>query len=106
MPIEVRAQRSLPWLCHTYSLLGVETYKQVSSKPIPAGDVHVRMLFEATETKPGTGGHVSLFINDDQVGVILVGEVDDQAVVDRSGPSAPVAAALCCGLQPIKERDL
>jgi len=55
-------------LCHTYSLLGVETYKQVSSTPIPAGDVSVRMLFEATENKPGTGGHVSLFINDEKVG--------------------------------------
>ncbi|MGZ6328897.1 MAG: arylsulfatase [Candidatus Limnocylindrales bacterium] len=55
-------------LCHTYSLLGVETYKQVSRTPIPAGDVSVRMLFEATEHKPGTGGHVSLFINDQKVG--------------------------------------
>jgi arylsulfatase len=55
-------------LCHTYSLLGVETYKQVSRTPIPKGDVSVRMLFEATEHKPGTGGHVSLFVNDDKVG--------------------------------------
>ena len=55
-------------LCHTYSLLGVETYKQVSSTPVPTGDVSVRMLFEATEHKPGTGGHVSLFINDQRVG--------------------------------------
>ncbi len=55
-------------LCHTYSLLGVETYKQVSSTPIPTGDVNVRMLFEAKEHKPGTGGHVSLFVNGEQVG--------------------------------------
>jgi len=55
-------------LCHTYSLLGVETYRQVSGTPIPTGDVNVRMLFEATEHKPGTGGHVSLFINDEKVG--------------------------------------
>ncbi len=55
-------------LCHTYSLLGVETYKQVSATPIPTGDVSVRMLFEATEHRPGTGGHVSLFINDEKVG--------------------------------------
>jgi arylsulfatase A-like enzyme/uncharacterized membrane protein len=55
-------------LVHTYSLLGVETYKQVSSTPIPTGDVNVRMLFEATEHKPGTGGHVSLFVNNEQVG--------------------------------------
>ena len=40
----------------------------MSSTPIPTGDVNVRMLFEATEHKPGTGGHVSLFINDEKVG--------------------------------------
>ena len=55
-------------LCHTYSLLGVETYRQVSSTPVPAGDVSVRMLFESTEHKPGSGGHVSLFIGDTLVG--------------------------------------
>jgi len=55
-------------LCHTYSLLGVETYKQVSNTTVPSGDITVRMLFEATEAKPGTGGHVSLFINGEQVG--------------------------------------
>jgi arylsulfatase len=55
-------------LCHTYSLLGVETYKQVSSMPIPAGDVKVKMLFESTEPRPGSGGHVTLFINGENVG--------------------------------------
>jgi arylsulfatase len=55
-------------LCHTYSLLGVDTYKQVSNTPLPSGDVNVRMLFEAAEPKPGTGGHVSLFVNDEKVG--------------------------------------
>src|SRR5262249_39748924 len=34
-------------LQHTYSLLGVETYKQTSTKPVPSGEVSVRMLFEA-----------------------------------------------------------
>jgi arylsulfatase A-like enzyme/uncharacterized membrane protein len=55
-------------LCHTYSLLGVDTYRQVSSTPVPSGEVNVRMLFEATEARPGTGGHVTLFINDEKVG--------------------------------------
>ncbi len=41
-------------LCHTYSLLGVDTYRQVSDEPIPTGDVTLKMLFEADETKPGT----------------------------------------------------
>ena len=34
-------------LHHTYSFLGVETYKQVSTEKIPTGDVTVKMLFEA-----------------------------------------------------------
>src|SRR5262249_55942994 len=55
-------------LHHTYSLIGVETYKQVSSKPLPAGDVSVRMLFESDELKPGSGGNVTLFIDDEAVG--------------------------------------
>ena len=55
-------------LTHTYSFLGVETYKATASTPLPSGDVSVRMLFEATENKPGTGGHVTPFMNDEPVG--------------------------------------
>ncbi|MFN8185393.1 MAG: hypothetical protein U0R23_13360, partial [Candidatus Nanopelagicales bacterium] len=55
-------------LRHTYSLLGVETYKQAASKPLPSGDVKVRMLFESEKAEPGSGGHVSLFVNDEVVG--------------------------------------
>jgi arylsulfatase A-like enzyme/uncharacterized membrane protein len=55
-------------LCHTYSFLGVETYKQVSTKPLPTGDITVRMLFEADEPKPGTAGRVTLWANGEQVG--------------------------------------
>ena len=55
-------------LRHTYSMLGVDTYKQAASTKLPTGEVRVKMLFEAAETKPGTGGHVTLFINDDKVG--------------------------------------
>jgi arylsulfatase len=55
-------------LNHTYSFLGVETYKQVSDEPLPTGDVWVRMLFEADETKPGTAGTVSLWANDRRIG--------------------------------------
>jgi arylsulfatase len=55
-------------LRHTYSLLGVETYKQAASKPLPSGDVKVRMLFESEKPEPGSGGHVSLFIDDELVG--------------------------------------
>ncbi|MFN8128303.1 MAG: arylsulfatase [Candidatus Nanopelagicales bacterium] len=55
-------------LRHTYSLLGVETYQQQADKPLPAGDVTVRMLFESAQPVPGSGGHVSLFIGDELVG--------------------------------------
>ena len=55
-------------LTHTYSFLGVETYKATANKPLPAGEVTVRMQFDATEQKPGTGGHVTLFIDNEPVG--------------------------------------
>ncbi len=55
-------------LNHSYSFLGVESYKQVSETPIPSGDVSVKMLFEADETKPGAGGDVSLWANGEQIG--------------------------------------
>jgi arylsulfatase len=55
-------------LQHTYSMLGVDTYKQRATSKLPTGDVRVRMLFESTEAKPGSGGRVSLFVNDEEVG--------------------------------------
>ena len=48
-------------LNHTYQFLGVDTYKQTSTEPIPAGDVTLKMLFEADEPKPGSGGKVTLW---------------------------------------------
>ena len=56
-------------LNHTYQFLGVETYKQTSTEPIPAGDVTLKMLFEADEPKPGSGGTVTLWAGDKQIGV-------------------------------------
>jgi arylsulfatase len=55
-------------LNHTYSFLGVESYRQTSDKPVPTGDVTVKMLFESDEAKPGSGGSVSLFANGEQIG--------------------------------------
>jgi arylsulfatase len=55
-------------LCHTYSFLGVETYRQVSDEPIPRGDVTVRMMFEADEPKRGAPGRVTLWAGDRQIG--------------------------------------
>ncbi len=55
-------------LNHTYQFLGVDTYKQTSTEPIPTGGVTLKMLFEADEPKPGTGGKVTLWANDKQIG--------------------------------------
>jgi hypothetical protein len=55
-------------LNHTYSFLGVETYKQTSTEKLPTGDVTVRMLFEIDEPKPGSGGSVTLWANGTQIG--------------------------------------
>lgn len=55
-------------LRHTYSFLGVETYKQVSTEAIPAGDVTVKMLFDADKPEPGTGGTVTLWANGKLIG--------------------------------------
>src|SRR5215470_15252372 len=55
-------------LNHTYSFLGVETYKQTSTEQLPTGDVTVKMLFAADEPKPGTGGVVTLYANGKVIG--------------------------------------
>ena len=55
-------------LHHTYSFLGVETYKQVATEPLPPGEVSVRMLFESDQPLPGSGGTVTLFVGDRAVG--------------------------------------
>ena len=55
-------------LKHTYSTMGVYVYTQEASEPLPAGEVNVRMEFAADEAKPGTGGQVTLFVNDSEVG--------------------------------------
>jgi arylsulfatase A-like enzyme/uncharacterized membrane protein len=55
-------------LRHTYSLLGLEVYKQVATERLPAGDVTVKMLFETDETKPGSGGAATLWVNGKVIG--------------------------------------
>ena len=55
-------------LTHTYSYLGVDTYKQVATEPLPTGDVTVKMLFEIDEPRPGAGGKVTLWAGDKQIG--------------------------------------
>ncbi|MEZ0353882.1 arylsulfatase [Mycobacterium sp. pR1184] len=55
-------------LHHTYSFLGVETYRQVSTEALPVGDVTVRMLFESAEPVVGSGGRVTLWADDRLIG--------------------------------------
>lgn len=55
-------------LRHTYSMLGVETYRQRSTKPIPTGDVTVRMQFDIDTPALGSGGHITLWANDELIG--------------------------------------
>lgn len=55
-------------LHHTYSFLGVETYRQVSTEPIPTGEVTVRMLFDSAQPVVGSGGRVTLWAGDRQIG--------------------------------------
>jgi len=55
-------------LRHTYCFLGIETYRQVSTEPIPTGDVTVRMLFETTAPVVGSGGRVTLWADDRLIG--------------------------------------
>lgn len=55
-------------LHHTYSFLGVETYRQVSTEPLPTGDVTARMLFESDQPVVGSGGKVTLWADERLIG--------------------------------------
>jgi arylsulfatase len=81
-------------LHHTYSFLGVETYLQESSEPIPTGDVTVKMLFEADEPTPGTAGTVTLWANGRQIG---------EGRIERS---VPVAFSSYAGMDVSRDNGL
>ena len=55
-------------LTHTYSMMGVFIFRQQASEPLPTGEVSVRMEFAADAPKPATGGQVTLYVNDREVG--------------------------------------
>ena len=84
-------------LNHTYSLLGVETYKQTARRKLPAGEVTVRMLFDADEPKPGTGGSVSLYANDEQIGKGRIAQTVPLAFT-RATPAWTLAATTASSL--------
>ena len=54
-------------LTHTYSMMGVFVYRQQAPDRLPAGEVNVRMEFDADAPKPATGGQVTLLVNDKPV---------------------------------------
>ncbi|OBK16687.1 arylsulfatase [Mycobacterium asiaticum] len=55
-------------LHHTYSYLGIESYRQVSTEPIPTGAVTVAMQFETDRPVVGSGGRVTLWANGRRIG--------------------------------------
>ena len=55
-------------LRHTYSMMGVQVYRQESGTPLPSGEVTVRLEFHADAPRPGTGGDVRLFANGTEIG--------------------------------------
>jgi arylsulfatase len=71
-------------LNHSYSLLGVEQYRQTSTGPIPTGEVTVKMLFESDEARPGSGGDVTLWANGEQIG---------EGRLDKTIPISPTTYA-------------
>ena len=71
-------------LHHSYSMMGVEQYKQVSTEPIPTGDVTVRMQFDADRQERSAGGTVSLYANDKKIGE---GRIERTVAVRFSGYS-------------------
>ncbi len=55
-------------LTHTYSMMGVFVYTQVAEENLPVGEITVRMEFLADAAKPATGGDVTLFVDERQIG--------------------------------------
>ena len=71
-------------LRHTYSMMGVAVYRQVSDEPLPIGEVTVRLEFEADSPKPATGGDIRLLANGKEIGK---GRMDNSVPVRFSGYS-------------------
>ncbi len=69
-------------LRHSYSTMGVERTEQVSTTPIPTGDVSVRMQFDADRQAPATGGAVALYANGEKIGE---GRIERTVAVRFSG---------------------
>ena len=55
-------------LHHTYSFLGIETYRHQSDSTLPTGKVRLRLDFEVDAPVMAPAGTVTLFANDKQIG--------------------------------------
>ena len=55
-------------LRHTYSFMGVQTFRQVSTVAVPAGPVTVRLDFEADAPVMAPGGEVTLWLDGQPAG--------------------------------------
>jgi hypothetical protein len=55
-------------LHHTYSFMGVEIYQHESDKPLPTGQVQLRLDFEVDAPAMAPAGTVTLFANDQPIG--------------------------------------
>lgn len=55
-------------LRHTYSFMGVEVYRQVADRPLPAGEVTVQLDFDADAAVMAPPGTVTLRIDGESVG--------------------------------------
>ena len=69
-------------LTHTYSMMGVFVFKQVAEEALPTGAVEVRLEFKADAPRPATGGDVTLYIDERQVGT---GRMDHTVPIRFSG---------------------
>ncbi len=55
-------------LVYHYNLAGVERYTVTSDKPVPSGDVKLRVVYKSDADKPFAGADVTLYVDDQQVG--------------------------------------
>lgn len=55
-------------LVYHYNLVGVERYNVTSDKPVPTGEVTLKMVYTSDEKKPLAGADVKLFANGQQIG--------------------------------------
>ncbi len=82
-------------LHHTYSFLGVETYKQVSTQADPDRRRHVEDAVRGRRAQAGDRGQVTLWANDEQIGEGTIAQ-DGAASPSRATPAWTSDATTAC----------